>query len=78
MFLYVILDVCAYFISCQKTFDRVNWSKLIELLKRIGVDWRDYRLHETKEPKIEGLRQGVAYSVESPWRVDRRGGTRGQ
>jgi len=28
----------------EKGFDRVNWDKLMTVLKSIGVDWRDRRL----------------------------------
>jgi len=32
------LSVC--FIDWQKAFDRVNWTKLMQILKEIGIDWR--------------------------------------
>jgi hypothetical protein len=35
---------CAYFIDYQKTFDRVNWTKLVRILKETGIDWRERRL----------------------------------
>jgi len=28
----------------QKAFDRVNWTKLMQILKRTGIDWRERRL----------------------------------
>ena len=31
------LSVC--FIDWQKVFDRVNWTKLMQILKEIGIDW---------------------------------------
>jgi hypothetical protein len=31
------------FIDWQKAFDRVNWTKLMQILKRTGIDWRDRR-----------------------------------
>ena len=37
-------EVCACFIDWQKAFDGVNWKKLMEILKEIGIDWKDRRL----------------------------------
>ena len=34
------------FCRLRKAFDRVNWVKLLEVLKSIGVDWQDRRLIE--------------------------------
>jgi len=36
------LYVC--FVDWQKAFDRVNWTKLMQILKRTGIDWRERRL----------------------------------
>jgi hypothetical protein len=36
------LSVC--FIYWRKAFDRVNWTKLMQILKKIGIDWRERRL----------------------------------
>jgi len=36
------LSVC--FIDWQKAFDRVNWTKLMQILKETGIDWRERRL----------------------------------
>jgi hypothetical protein len=36
------LSVC--FIELQKAFDRVNWTKLMQILMKIGIDWRERRL----------------------------------
>ena len=31
-------ELCVCFIEWQKAFDRVNWTKLIQILKRIGIE----------------------------------------
>ena len=36
--------MCVCFIDWQKAFDRVNWTKLMQILKRTGIDWRERRL----------------------------------
>ena len=36
------LSVC--FIDWQKAFDRVNWTKLMQILKETGIYWRERRL----------------------------------
>ena len=35
---------CFCFIDWQKEFDRVNWTKLMQILKGTGIDWRERRL----------------------------------
>jgi len=32
--------LCACFIDCQKVFDRVNWTKLMQILRETDIDWR--------------------------------------
>jgi len=32
------------FIDWQKAFDRVDWTKLLEILRNIVVNWRERRL----------------------------------
>ena len=32
------------FVDFEKAFDRVRWTKLMDILEKIGVDWRDRRL----------------------------------
>ena len=36
--------LCVCFIDWQKAFDRVNRTKLMQILKRNGIDWRERRL----------------------------------
>jgi hypothetical protein len=37
-------ELCACFIDWKKAFDCVNWTKLMQILKGIGIDWRERRL----------------------------------
>ena len=37
-------EVNIYFVDFEKAFDRIRWDKLMEILKKIGVDWRERRL----------------------------------
>jgi hypothetical protein len=37
-------ELCACLMDWQKAFDRVNWTKLMQILKGIGIDWRERRL----------------------------------
>jgi hypothetical protein len=37
-------ELCACFIDWQKACDHVNWTKLMQILKGIGIDWRERRL----------------------------------
>jgi hypothetical protein len=34
-------ELCVCFIHWQKAFDRVNWAKLVQILKATGMDWRE-------------------------------------
>ena len=34
----------AVFVDLEKAFDRVDWKKLMEILKKISVDWKESRL----------------------------------
>ena len=36
------VNIC--FVDFEKAFDRIRWDKLMEILKKIGVDWRERRL----------------------------------
>ena len=37
-------EVFICFVDYEKAFDRVNWVKMMDKLKQLGVDWRDRRL----------------------------------
>ena len=37
-------EVYICFVDFEKAFDRVNWVKMMDVLKAIGVEWRDRRL----------------------------------
>ena len=37
-------ELCICFIDWQKAFDLVNWTKLMQILKISGIDWRERRL----------------------------------
>ena len=37
-------ELCICFIDWQKAFDRVNWTKLMHILKISGIDWRERKL----------------------------------
>ena len=34
-------ELCVCFIYWPKVFDRVNWTKLIQILKGTGIEWRE-------------------------------------
>jgi len=37
-------ELCVCLIDWQKAFDRVNWTKLMQILKGTDIDWRERRL----------------------------------
>jgi hypothetical protein len=37
-------ELCGCFIDWQKAFDRVNGTKLMQILKGTGIDWRERNL----------------------------------
>jgi hypothetical protein len=38
------IELCVCFTDWQKAFDCVNWTKLMQILKATGIDWRERRL----------------------------------
>jgi len=36
--------MCVCFLDWQNAFDRINWSKLIQILNKTGINWRERRL----------------------------------
>ena len=59
-------ELCVCFIDWQKAFDRVNWTKLMQILKRTGIDCRERRLigrlHMDQRVKVR-LDRGETRSV---------------
>jgi len=49
-------DVYVCFVDYEKVFDRVDWKKLMKVLRRLGVDYRDSRL-------IGNLHMGQTFTV---------------
>jgi len=37
-------ELCICFIDWQKAFEHVNWTKLMQILKRTGINWRKTRV----------------------------------
>ena len=37
-------DLCVCSIDWKQAFDRVNWTKLMQILKGTGIDWCERRL----------------------------------
>jgi hypothetical protein len=60
-------ELCACFIDWQKAFDRINWTKLMQILKGTGIDWRERRLisklYMEQSVKVR-LDQGETRSLE--------------
>jgi hypothetical protein len=38
------VEVCVCFTDWQKASDQVNWTKLMQILNRTGIDWHERRL----------------------------------
>ena len=37
-------DMCVHFLDWQNAFDSVDWNRLLEMRKNIGINWRERRL----------------------------------
>jgi hypothetical protein len=37
-------ELSVFFIDWQRVFDRVIWTKLMQILKETGIDWHERRL----------------------------------
>ena len=54
-------DVFVCFVDFEKAFDRVNWSKMMKVLRDIKVDWKDRRLISDlylRQEAVVRLREG--------------------
>jgi len=60
-------ELCVWFTDWQKAFDRVNWTKLMQIVKGNGIDWRERRLisnlYMAQSVKVR-LNRGETRSVE--------------
>jgi hypothetical protein len=60
-------NMCICFTDWQKASDRVKWTKLMEILKKTGTDWRERRfinkLYMDHNVKVR-LDQGLTKSVK--------------
>ena len=58
-------ELCICFIDWQKVFDRVNWAKLMQILKISGIDWCERilinKLYVDQRVKVQ-LDRGVTRS----------------
>ena len=62
------MELCVCFIDWQKAFDRVNWIKLMQILKGTGIGWRERILisnfYMAQSVKVR-LNRGETRSVKS-------------
>jgi hypothetical protein len=60
-------EICVCFIDWHKAFDHVRWTKLMEILKKTGIDWHERRLiiklYMDQSVKVQ-LDQGVTKNVK--------------
>ncbi|KAJ4425749.1 hypothetical protein ANN_27945 [Periplaneta americana] len=58
-------EVNIVFVDLQKASDKVNWNKLMGILKKIGVDWKETRLFSNLHMKQVEVRTGEEMSEGS-------------
>jgi hypothetical protein len=46
-------ELCACFTDWKKVFDRVNWTKLMQILKRYGTNWREKKIVQQTAQGLE-------------------------
>jgi hypothetical protein len=65
-------ELCICFIDWQKAFDHVNWTKLMQILQRTGIDCRERRFISklyTDQRVIIRMDRGESRSVQIGRRV---------
>ena len=55
-------NLCICFADFENASDRVNWEKMMKVLQRLGVDWRDQRM-------ISELYESRSSSKNCRWRI---------
>jgi hypothetical protein len=63
--LHIDEELCAYFVDWQKAFHRVNWTKLMHILKGTGIDWRERRFISMDQSVKVRLDQGETRNVKT-------------
>ena len=60
-------EICVCFVDWQKAFDRVNWTKLMQILMETSIDWRERilisNLYMNQSVKVR-LNRGETRSVK--------------
>ena len=62
-------QTCACFTRWQKAFDRANWTELMQILKGIGMNWRERRF--ISKMYVE---QSVQLRLEHEWKTSVKNG----
>jgi hypothetical protein len=60
--------MCVCFIDWKKDFDRVNWTKLLEILRNIRVNWREriliHNLHMGQRVSLKIKGEQTVWNLE--------------